>query len=85
MGDCALRYGTDMASTTMTDDTSFSMKAGIFKRRAIVYTRRKIIAPSTTPISRFKIPPRPIIVPPMSSAERSMVTIPVPRFMSRAF
>ena len=46
-----------MASTTITEDTSFSMKAGISSRRAMVYTRRKAKAPTTMPMARLRMLP----------------------------
>ena len=44
-----LQIRTEIASTTITEDTSFSINAGILNRSAMVYTRRKIKEPSTIP------------------------------------
>ena len=84
-GICRCRYGMDIASTTITEETSLSMNAGMFSRSATVYTRRKMTAPSTTPTARLNTPPRPMTVLPMSSDASAIVTMPVPRLMSTAF
>ena len=74
-----------MASTTMTEDTSLSMKAGISSRRAMVYTRRKAKAPTTMPRARFRMLPLPKSTCPMSREARAMVTMPVPMSMLTDF
>ena len=74
-----------MARTTMTDETSFSINAGMLNRRAIVYTRRKINDPSTIPTALTKIPPFPRRVPPIKREARAIVTIPCSILISTAF
>ena len=79
------RYGPEIASTTITEDTSFSINAGILNLSATVYTRRKINEPSTIPTALTKIPPLPRIVPPISREASAIVTIPCPILMSTDF
>ena len=74
-----------MASTTITEDTSFSMKAGISSRRAMVYTMRKAKAPTTMPTARLRMLPLPSSTCPMSREARAMVTMPVPMSMLTDF
>ena len=61
------------------------MKAGILKRRAMVYTKRNRKAPSTAPTARTGIFPLPRKALPISSEARAMVTMPVPISMFTDF
>ena len=63
---------------TITDDTSFSIYAGMLNLKAIVYTSLKIKAPSTVPIMRKPILLLLINVLPIRSDARATVTIPEP-------
>ena len=63
---------------TITEEISFSMYAGRLKRRATVYTRRKMNAPTTAPTALFRIEPFPMNALPISREARAMVTMPLP-------